>query len=160
MTSGAVMLRTMRLLLLCVVAITVLLPGCAGDGDAKALPTAVVRIEGSDGRMHELTVEVASTEPQRQQGLMYRQELGGDEGMLFTWGGEPSATGFWMRNTYVPLDIAYLGPDGEVQEIRQGEPLNEELLRPAIPYFYVIEVNEGWFEERGLGTGDRFELPE
>jgi uncharacterized membrane protein (UPF0127 family) len=65
-----------------------------------------------------------------------------------------------MKNTYVPLDIAYLSPEGVVQEIAQGEPLNETILTPAQPYRHVLEVNQGWFERHGLGVGSVVSIPE
>lgn len=112
-----------------------------------------------DDSSRTVQVEVAATPQQRQQGLMWRQELDPDWGMLFVFPG-PSAGGFWMRNTYVPLDIAYIGIDGTVQEIRAAKPLDETVLTPTLPYRYVLEVNQGWFEEHGLGVGSKVTLPE
>lgn len=104
-------------------------------------------------------VEIAATPQQRQQGLMWRQALDPDWGMLFLFPGL-SGGGFWMRNTYVPLDIAYIGADGTVQEIRAAKPLDLTTLTPERPYRYVLEVNQGWFEEHGLGVGSKVTLPE
>jgi len=103
-------------------------------------------------------VEIAATPQQRQQGLMWRQELDPDWGMLFLFPAN-SAGGFWMRNTYVPLDIAYIGVDGTVQEIRAAQPLDETVLTPAKAYRYVLEVNQGWFAQHGLGVGSKITLP-
>jgi uncharacterized membrane protein (UPF0127 family) len=104
-------------------------------------------------------VEVAATLDDRQRGLMFRQELAEDAGMLFLFGREVQ-TGFWMRNTYVPLDIAYIGADRRVIEVKQGEPLDESLLTPDGPYLYVLELNAGWFERHGMGPGAVVTLPE
>ncbi len=104
-------------------------------------------------------VEVAATLAQRQQGLMFRTQLGEDEGMLFLFDRDVQ-TGFWMRNTLVPLDIAYIGANLQVNEVKQGTPLDETPLVPAGRYRYVLEVNQGWFERHGLGPGARIELPE
>jgi uncharacterized membrane protein (UPF0127 family) len=79
--------------------------------------------------------------------------------MLFVFDG-PERSGFWMKNTYIPLDIAYLGEDGTIQEIREGVPLSEENLRPADPYHFVVEVNRGWFASHGYGVGDRVVIPD
>lgn len=102
-------------------------------------------------------VEIAATPQQRQQGLMWRQELDPDWGMLFLFPAD-SGGGFWMRNTYVPLDIAYIGVDGTVQDIRAAEPLDETVLTPSKPYRYVLEVNQGWFARHGLGVGAKVTL--
>ena len=105
-----------------------------------------------------ITVEIAASTSERQQGLMFRQELAEDAGMLFLFP-EDSRGGFWMHNTYVPLDIAYIGSDGTVQEIRAAKPLDETALVPAAPYRYVLEVNQGWFERHNMGVGARVTLP-
>jgi uncharacterized protein len=135
---------------------------CGGNSGAQqtGLEIAVVTVEGSGGgASHPLTVEIARTGQQRQVGLMFREELGAESGMLFLFP-TLSASGFWMRNTLIPLDIAYLAADGTIQEIREGEPLNETPLRPAEPYLYVVETNRGWFEGKGLGVGDRVVIPQ
>jgi uncharacterized membrane protein (UPF0127 family) len=64
-----------------------------------------------------------------------------------------------MRNTYIPLDIAYLAADGTVLEIVHGVPLDETILTPQQPYRYVLEVNGGWFERHGLGVGAKVSIP-
>ncbi len=79
--------------------------------------------------------------------------------MLFLFGGMAQGP-FWMKNTYVPLDIAFLSPEGVVNEILEGEPESEDLLQPAAPYLYVLEVNQGWFARHGLGVGATVEIPE
>lgn len=104
-------------------------------------------------------VEVAATLDERQRGLMFRQELAEDAGMLFLFGREVQ-TGFWMRNTYVPLDIAYIGADQRVIEVKQGKPLDESPLTPDGPYRFVLEVNAGWFERHGMGPGAVVALPD
>jgi uncharacterized membrane protein (UPF0127 family) len=90
---------------------------------------------------------------------MYRRTLDPDRGMLFIFPAD-SRTGFWMRNTYIPLDIAYISSDLVVLEIRQGVPLDETVLTPSAPFRYVLEVNHGWFEAHGLGVGARVILPD
>ena len=117
------------------------------------LPTTTVTVEGQ-GVSEELTVEIASTPEQRAKGLMHRQEMPEDAGMLFLFP-QQGTIGFWMRNTYIPLSIAYLAADGTVLEIRDGKPLDETILTPAQPYDMVLEVNQSWFERHGLGVGSR-----
>lgn len=133
------------------------------------MPTATPTATPNDGRVTlvvdgaggtaEVRVELAQTSEEITTGLMHREFLPEGEGMLFIFE-QPSNTGFWMRNTLIPLDIAYLAEDGRIREIRQGEPLNETVLRPELPYSYVLEVNAGWFASRGMGIGDRVLIPD
>src|SRR5688572_22184884 len=127
--------------------------------DSDAATPSVFDLQITQGEASEtVRVEVAATPSQRQQGLMFREELAEDAGMLFLFPGE-SRNGFWMRNTYVPLDIAYIGFDGTVQEIRAAKPLDETPLTPAQSYRYVLEVNQGWFERHNMGIGAKITLP-
>lgn len=105
-----------------------------------------------------VTVEVAATSPQRQQGLMLRQEMAEDAGMLFLFPRDVWI-GFWMKNTYLPLDIAYISAEGEVMEIKAAKPLDETSLTPEQPYRYTLEMNQGWFERHNLGVGAKVTLP-
>ena len=104
-------------------------------------------------------LEVADTGEERARGLMNRPSLPPDRGMLFVWE-EESVRGFWMLNTLIPLDIAYLAADGTVLEIVHGVPHSPEVLRPAQPYRHTLEVNAGWFERQGFGIGDVVSIPE
>lgn len=133
---------------------------CDGnDAPASTLPVRQVTVEAG-GVSEKLTVEVAATDAQRGQGLMYRQTLADDAGMLFLFPSDVT-TGFWMKNTYLPLSIAYIGADGRVLAIKDGTPLDETVLSPGpgITYRNVIEVNQGWFERKGLGVGSVVRLP-
>lgn len=122
------------------------------------LPTARLTVQGN-GVSAALTVELAATPEQRQKGLMLRQSMPEDAGMLFLFPGENSI-GFWMKNTYIPLSIAYLAADGTVMEIRDGKPLDDvTILTPQRPYRYVLEVNQGWFQRKGLGVGSKVVIP-
>jgi len=127
-----------------------------GDGDATA---TIVVIGGDEGDGVELTVELARTAGERSRGLMLREELAEDGGMLFVFPGDTEA-GFWMKDTSVPLSIAFIAEDGTILDIQEMEPLSEDVHRPPEPYRYALEVNQGWFEEQGFGTGDRVEIPE
>ncbi len=148
---GAEPLRTVALPFVFVLFIV----ACARDAEGPARP--VITIEQGEARAA-VTVELAATPLQRAQGLMYRRALDPDAGMLFIFPAD-SRSGFWMRNTYIPLDIAYISADLTVTEIRRGTPLDETVLVPASPYRYVLEVNAGWFEANGLGPGARVILP-
>ena len=125
-----------------------------------ALPIAYLTVSGADGEHAvTLTVEVASRPDQRQRGLMFRDSLDELAGMLFVFPADRSG-GFWMQNTFIPLDIAYLAADGTVLEIVHGVPRNRDVLTPSQPYRHTLEVNGGWFERQGFGVGDRVEIPE
>ena len=78
--------------------------------------------------------------------------------MLFIFSGDTEA-GFWMKDTLIPLSIAFIAADGTILDVQEMEPLSEDKHRPPAPYRYALEVNQGWFEERGFGTGDRVEIP-
>ncbi len=121
------------------------------DGDAATVaqkPTALIAF-GSDT----LTAEVARTQEERAQGLMYREELAEDAGMLFIFP-DNAVRGFWMQNTYIPLDIAFLDPSFRVVDIQQMEPMTTEQHTGRAPFTYALEVNQGWFEAHGVQIGD------
>ena len=144
------------LAIIAVLAISLGLACGGGDGDATA---TIVVIGGDEGEGVELTVELARTAGERSRGLMLREELAEDGGMLFVFPGDTEA-GFWMKDTLVPLSIAFIAEDGTILDIQEMEPLSEDVHRPPEPYRYALEVNQGWFEEQGFGTGDRVEIPE
>ncbi len=129
-----------------------------GHGDDGALPTATIALVDAAGNRTELTVELARTSAERRRGLMFREELPEDRGMLFVFERE-TKTGFWMKDTLVPLSIGFIAGDGMVLETQDMAPLSEALHIPAQAYRYALEVNQGWFGRHGLGAGDRVEIP-
>lgn len=139
----------------------VILLVCSSCGGSSEPPAGyAVEVQDSDGsNSATVQVEIARTPSERQKGLMDRQSMPADAGMLFIFD-RISNGPFWMRNTYIPLDIAFLDADGTILTIRQGVPLSEELLFPGVPYWYVLEVNQGWFASHGFGVGDRVVIPE
>jgi len=105
-----------------------------------------------------LWVEVADTLEKQERGLMFRRSMPENEGMLFVYR-EPIEMSFWMRNTFLPLDIAFVGADGRILNIHQARPLDDSVLyRSAGAAKYVIETNQGWFARHGIGPGDRIAL--
>ncbi len=126
-----------------------------GDGDA----TATIVVIGGEGEGVELTVELARTAEERSRGLMSREELAEDGGMLFIFSGD-TETAFWMKDTLIPLSIAFIAEDGAILDVQDMEALSEELHRPPQPYRYALEVNQGWYREHGLGPGGRVEIPD
>ena len=103
-----------------------------------------------------VSVELARTPAQRQQGLMFRDSLGADEGMLFVFE-TPQHLSFWMKNTKVPLSIAYLDADGAVLQVEDMEPYSESPIPSKDPCLFALEVNRGWFARNGIRVGDRLD---
>ncbi len=127
----------------------------------QAAPTAKLRIETRDGRRLELTVELATDPEHWQRGLMFRRSLPEDRGMLFVF---PQATGepFWMKNTLIPLSIAFADKNGVILRILDMEPCRRDpcpSYYPGVAYRQALEVNQGWFRRHRVAPGDRWRLP-
>ncbi|MFZ5475542.1 MAG: DUF192 domain-containing protein [Myxococcota bacterium] len=100
-----------------------------------------------------VTVEVADDPGERERGLMYRDALGADAGMLFVYP-EARERSFWMRNTKVPLSIAYLDSRGIVVHLADMTPHDESPVPSEAPAQYALEMNRGWFAAHGVKVGD------
>lgn len=98
-------------------------------------------------------VEVAATAAEQQKGLMFRTAMGPDEGMIFP-NSPPQPRSFWMKNTVIPLDIIYIGPDRRVLNIVSGEPYSTTSLPSAGPVINVLELVAGRSAELGIKPGD------
>jgi len=103
-----------------------------------------------------VAAEVASTEGQRETGLMNRRMLPEDRGMLFVFP-EIALHAMWMMNTYVPLSVAFLDRDGVIINIEDMQPQTQDTHPAARPARYALEVNQGWFRKRGIKPGDKVE---
>jgi hypothetical protein len=131
-----------------------LVSGCGGEAaGASGLPTAEIRLGGEA-----LIVEVAATPEARRQGLMNREELPADRGMLFVFRGSDYRS-FWMKDTSIALSVAYIREDGMITGIYELEPFSLESVDSAAPVKYALEVNRGTFRRLGVGPGDRVLLP-
>lgn len=109
---------------------------------------------------HRLVAEVAATAEQRSTGLMHRFSLRPDHGMLFVFE-QPDRQGFWMKNTFIPLSIAFIGDDGRIVNIEDMSPQTETTHWSRGPVRYALEMRKGWFGERGIRPGDRVQgLPD
>jgi len=102
--------------------------------------------------------EVADTPELRQRGLQARADLEPGYGMLFVFP-EPCEPSFWMKDTAVPLSIAFMRDDGTIVRIARMEPNDLQLISPGEPVRYALEVRQGWFEDRRIVPGIRAELP-
>lgn len=117
----------------------------------QKLPT--VRLNAS---LHNIQAEVARTPKQRAIGLMHRTALGANEGMLFVFE-EPGVQCFWMKNTLLPLSIAYLNEDGRIVNIAEMQPRSLDSHCSAEPVRFALEMNAGWFAKRGVKPGTRLD---
>jgi uncharacterized membrane protein (UPF0127 family) len=142
------------LALLCAVALTML--GSAGPLSAVDLqPLEIVSKTG----VHTFAVEMALTPEEQAKGLMFRRELPEGQGMLFDFQHEQPAS-FWMKNTYVPLDMIFIRADGTILRIAENTvPLSEALVPSGGPVRAVLEVVAGTARKLGIAPGDRVAHP-
>ncbi|HEX6112856.1 MAG TPA: DUF192 domain-containing protein [Geminicoccaceae bacterium] len=115
-------------------------------------------IEASGGPFR-FEIEVARTPAERARGLMFRESLADDQGMLFDFG-HPQRVAMWMRNTLIPLDILFIRSDGRISSIaRDAQPLSDQVMESAEPVRAVLELPGGLTAERGIEPGDRIVHP-
>jgi uncharacterized membrane protein (UPF0127 family) len=127
---------------------------------AQASELRTVTIHTSSGEGVKVRVEIADNASEHARGLMYRTTLAENRGMLFIFEGEQKPS-FWMKNTLIPLSIAFIGSEGRIVDIQDMKPLDDDppSYVSARPAQYALEVNQGFFEERGVEVGDRAKLP-
>jgi uncharacterized protein len=130
-------------------------PGAAREGSSQAgLEQAPLTIR-SNGRVHRFTVEVARTPEQQQRGLMFRESLPPDRGMIFPLA-TPRIASFWMKNTLIPLDLLFIRPDGTIARIAANTvPHSLEPLESGEPVAAVLEIAGGRAAQLGIAEGDR-----
>ena len=125
---------------------------------AWALDRNTVEI-ASKGGVHVFTVEIADTEAAREKGLMYRKSLPPGQGMLFDFHSDQPVR-FWMKNTYIPLDMIFIRSDGRILNIAENTtPMSENEVPSAGPVQAVLEVRGGTARELGIAPGDRVANP-
>jgi uncharacterized protein len=153
-------MRPFALVLACLLAFAA---GCGGGGDSgnsdAGGPTVVIETEGGQ---KEIAVEIADAPEERARGLMGRTSLPEDAGMIFVYP-EPTEGGYWMKNTLIPLSIAFYDVNGEILRILDMEPCRREpcpVYDPGVRYAGALEANRGAFEGWGVREGDRLELRE
>ena len=128
-----------------------------GGGDDSGLPTATIVLTDDKGSRAELTVELPRTGEEFSRGLMFREGLPEDHGMLFVFAGETMG-GFWMKDTSIPLSIAFLDKRGVVVDIYDMQPFSLNPVRSTRKSRYAIEVNRNFFRDAGLTVGDSIDL--
>lgn len=141
------------------VAIAILVACAAWAAAAlERFDTAPLTIETAE-RSITLTVELADSGAQKAQGLMFRRTLAEDHGMLFDYGA-PKTIRMWMRNTFIPLDMIFIGADGRVVDIAERTtPMSERIIASRAPARAVLEVNGGAADRWGVAVGDRVLTP-
>lgn len=142
-----------------VLALTMLAPASAQSQPAATATGLEPLVIVSGGARHAFQVEVMRTPDQRAKGLMYRNYLPADRGMLFDFGGsEPVA--MWMQNTYISLDMLFIRADGTIARIAERtEPLSTRTIPSGEPVLSVLEINGGVSKQLGLKPGDKVEHP-
>ena len=119
------------------------------QGQPQQLPTIALT-----AGFHRVVAMVADDPAERSHGLMWRREMGPNEGMLFIF---DSATPqcFWMKNTLIPLSIAFVADDGTIVDLAEMKPQTTDSHCSSRPVRYALEMNAGWFSKKGLKPGDR-----
>ena len=117
-----------------------------------------VDVRGDWGRAM-FSIELADDPGERAQGLMFREELGRNQGMLFVYE-SPRHASFWMRNTLIPLDMIFVGPDGVVTRVHENAiPLDETSIDGGGDVLAVLEINGGLASQLGIGVGSKLRHP-
>jgi len=145
-------MRSLKLALFCL-----FFAACGGSNGSQ--PLVSVKVIGPDGTLRrEFQAELADDPGERSQGLMYRQELGKDRGMLFIFPQDTDGP-FWMKNTLIPLDIIFIGADKKIVSISErATPQTTTPRSPEGPYRYVLEINGGRSDELGIEPGNQVEF--
>ena len=143
--------------LLLAAALMAALPAFAQRGPTGTPQLDLPRTPISVGMLR-IDAQVASTPQQREIGLMYRREMPQHEGMLFVFE-RPGVQCFWMRNTLLPLTAAFVEDDGTITNLADMKPLDETSHCSTKPVRYVLEMNQGWFEQHHLRAGAKLRGP-
>jgi len=123
-----------------------------GSASAQNAPQPKLDTVTLGAGMHNIRAEVARTPLQTQTGMMYRTEMAQHEGMLFVFDGLERRC-FWMKNTLLPLSIAFIADDGRVVSLADMQPQSEQSHCSAEPVRFALEMNQGWFARRGIKPG-------
>ena len=127
-------------------------------GPARPAGQKTLEIVSASG-VHVFTIEIADTEPEREKGLMFRKNLPDGRGMLFDFKREQDVS-FWMKNTYIPLDMFFIQGNGRILRIAENaKPLSTDLIPSEGPVLAVLEVSGGTAHRLGIRPGDRVAYP-
>lgn len=143
-----------RLLRPVLILLALALPLSVGAQTGTIFPKSTLEIETADGKALTYDIELALTQGQITQGLMHRQSMPLDAGMLFIYA-RPHIVRMWMHNTVIPLDMVFIGADGSIVDIAKNTvPFSEDIVAPATPAIAVLELNAGVADKDGLKVGD------
>lgn len=137
-----------RLAALCCALLSIL-PVAAQTGPQPRLQTVQLR-----AGMHLIQAELAITPTQQATGMMFRREMGANEGMLFV-NDDVGVRCFWMRNTLLPLTIAFIADDGTIVNLADMQPQSDQSHCSTAPVRHALEMRQGWFAQRGIKAGQR-----
>ena len=141
-----------------VTAFILLLGGGAGSAGAQTEAQPKLPTANLTAGMYNIVAELAVTPQQWTQGLMFRRTMAAHEGMLFV-GEQSEPRCFWMRNTYLPLTVAFVAEDGTIINLEDMQPLSDQSHCSTRPAHHVLEMNQGWFAKRGIKPGFRLKGP-
>jgi uncharacterized membrane protein (UPF0127 family) len=129
------------------------------ESQGQTLPTDPERLiaETASGEKS-FSIEVADDVGERSTGLMFRETMADDHGMLFVFD-QTQLVGFWMKNTPMPLDLVFVGEDGVVRAVKSGEPFSEALITPGKPARFVLELKAGTAAKQGIVEGTDLRHP-
>lgn len=153
--------------LLCLFLCGIFFLGCKENKESKQIETAPVEftqeaevylVKSSGDTIKQLQIEISDNDYERETGLMYRKDMQENQGMLFIFD-EEQPRGFYMKNTYIPLDIIFLDAAKEIVSFsKNAEPQSMETILSGKPAKYVLEINAGLADEWNLEVGDRLIL--
>ncbi|WMT88606.1 DUF192 domain-containing protein [Pelagibacterium sp. 26DY04] len=147
-----------RVFSLLLAALTLIGPAMAQDQGSEAADETVAVIHAGD-ESHRFTVEIADDDAERSRGLMFREELAPDAGMLFDFFNERPVA-FWMQNTLIPLDMIFIKADGTIARVHaQAVPMDRTSIPSGEPVRFVLEIPGGRAAELGIEAGDTLEHP-
>jgi uncharacterized membrane protein (UPF0127 family) len=156
--------RKMRRALVPAMVVLAAMAGACSHSGSAATPSgqqiARATFHTSGGEVRTAFLSVADTEAEREQGLMGRTSLARDGGEVFVFDG-PVHTGFWMKDTLIPLSIAFWDASGRIVDVKEMAPCTSDLCpiyRPRAAYTHALEMNAGWFDQHEVRIGDQVEL--
>lgn len=143
----------------CVFTYMLMLAPSGAEGRAMILPVdpAPLIVETGAGE-RSFSIEIADDPQERSAGLMFRETMDDDHGMLFVFE-QTQPVGFWMKNTPLPLDLIFIGQDGRVKAVKPGEPFSEALIPSQEPVRFVLELKHGTAQRTGIKVGDLIRHP-
>ncbi|WP_442785014.1 DUF192 domain-containing protein [Actimicrobium sp. GrIS 1.19] len=119
---------------------------------SQAQQAAQFKVTSLSAGIHLIKAEVAATEAEREQGLMFREKMGPNEGMIFLFGA-PAGVCMWMKNTLLPLSVAFLDDNGKIVNIEDMKPQTTDSHCALKPIRYALEMNLGWFKQKNIKPG-------